>query len=56
MHLMGFLAHLFYITVLTLYVNGIYLNNNDSQAELYNTMIFAGIAYPAFYDFNQIYR
>ena len=52
MHLFGFLAHLFYITVLVMYTMGIYINDNHANADLYNTMIFFGIIYPAFYDFN----
>ena len=55
-HFLGFMAHLFYISVLTLYTKGIYIDNNTAHSELYNTMIFFGIGYPAFYDFNQMYR
>ena len=52
----GFIMHLFYMSVLTLYINGIYVKNNDENKALYNSILYFGIFYPAFYDFNQMYR
>ena len=55
-HFFGFLMHLFYVCVLTMYINGIYVNNNETYKDLYNSILYFGIFYPAFYDFNQMYR
>ena len=50
--MIGFLGHLFYIVVLTTYIKEIYIDFRMENQVMFNTMIFFGMAYPAFYDLN----
>ena len=55
-HLVGCIMHFLYITLLIVYVNAIYIQNNVEQKKIYETLIIFGIIYPAFYDLSQLYK
>lgn len=54
-HFLGMAMHMFYTGMLTLYVKEAYLSETGYQ-QAWTAVLFAGIIYPAYYDFRQLYR
>ena len=48
--------HFFYIFMMTLFVQSIYIDNNLQFRDFYNTCLLLGMAYPFFYDNMQLIR
>lgn len=44
--------HFLYVTLLIVYVNAIYIQNNVDSKKMYEHLLIFGIIYPAFYDFS----
>lgn len=57
-HLVGCFMHLFYMIILIIYVNIIYIKNTgtDQEKQIYTGLLLVGIAYPALYDWSQLLK
>ena len=53
--LIGCFFHFCYLTIMIIYVNAIYINNDKANANLYGILLMLGIIYPMFYDIRQLY-
>jgi hypothetical protein len=53
--LIGCFFHFCYLTIMIIYVNAIYINNDTSNNYLYGILLMIGIIYPMFYDLRQLY-
>jgi len=53
--LIGCFFHFCYLTIMIIYVNAIYINNDKANANLYGILLMIGIIYPMFYDIRQLY-
>lgn len=53
--LIGCFFHFCYLTIMIIYVNAIYINNDKQNAYLYGILLMMGIIYPMFYDIRQLY-
>ena len=53
-HLLGCLMHFVYVTVLILYVFEIYINYEQQNARIYQTLLILGVVYPAMYESRQL--
>ena len=61
LHLRGCLFHLFYVLILILYVDKVYIQNDleekgKNDKRFYSIMIISGIIYPSIYEFVQQYK
>ena len=56
LHLMGCMFHFFYIALLVLYINQIYVHNVEENRSIFETLIIFGVIYPAVYDTTQMYK
>lgn len=55
-HLRGCLLHLYYVFILILYVNKIYIQNQLESKHVYSVLLVTGIIYPTFYELFQQYK
>ena len=49
-HMMGCIMHLFYIGIMILYINQIYIQGLSEGKEFYEKLLVIAIIYPALYD------
>lgn len=56
LHFTGFLFHFFYLTVMTIFVKQIYVDNDLDNKHNYCYILIIGIIYPTWYDLFQMYR
>jgi hypothetical protein len=52
----GCFFHFAYLTIMLIYVNAIYINNNTKDATLFGILLICGIIFPMCYDLTQLYR
>ena len=50
-HLVGCIAHFFYVTFQMIYINAIYINNNMEDKRIYSILMIVAIIYPTMYEF-----
>lgn len=55
-HLRGFLAHVFYVSILILYVYEVYIKNDIENQQIYSSLLIVGVIYPAWYEAYQLYK
>ena len=58
-HMIGCFAHLFYMSILVLYTNLVYVKGNASDASQnnnYSILLLVGTIYPTLYDISQAFR
>lgn len=55
-HMVGCVAHFFYIFMLFNYINQIYINYNIEHADLMNILLASGLMYPLIYEIYQVKR
>jgi hypothetical protein len=55
-HNVGCFFHFAYLTIMLVYVNAIYINNNKEDANLFGILLILGIIFPMCYDLTQLYR
>ena len=55
-HLVGCFFHFFYMTILIIYINAIYVIVDAANAQVYQALLIFGILYPMWYDFSQLYK
>ena len=54
-HMVGCVMHFFYVLLLIMYVNAIYIKGDMNNKKLYEVSLIFGIIYPFCYDCSQIY-
>lgn len=55
-HNVGCFFHFAYLTIMLVYVNAVYINNNVDDADLFGILLILGIVFPMCYDLTQLYR
>jgi hypothetical protein len=55
-HMVGCCMHFMYMSLLFVYINQVYIENNDKLSLYYSIGLFVGLIYPMVYEFYQIYR
>lgn len=54
--MVGCCMHFMYMTLLFVYINQVYIENNTTLVIYYSIGLFVGLIYPFVYEYYQIYR
>lgn len=51
-HMVGCFFHFWYMTILIIYINAIYIKNVSANDKIFQILLIFGIIYPMWYDFS----
>ena len=52
----SFAMHLVYLTTFLIYIDNVYMKNDEDQLGVWQLILAAGVSYPTFYEILQIYK
>lgn len=55
-HLVGYIFHQFYVIMMMVYINEIYINNRLDTKQVFSIILIFAIIYPTIYEFVQQYK